>query len=86
MLGNESRQPDRFGQLTAKPEKLAKRLLLVDRPAAAQSDVRIGLVGLDRKDPRYVPFEVLRTTLGDGFTSRLTQKLRRGDGHHLRRQ
>ncbi len=60
----------------ANATKLAKRLLLVDRPAAAQSDVRIGLIGPDRRDKRYFAFEVYRTTLGDGFTSRLTQRLR----------
>ena len=64
------------GKPVATPAKLASRLLLVDRPSAAQSDVRIGLVGPARKDPRYFAFEVLRTTLGDGFTSRLTQRLR----------
>ncbi|HEU0033870.1 MAG TPA: pitrilysin family protein [Kofleriaceae bacterium] len=64
------------GKVVATPEKVGKRLLLADRPGAAQSDVRVGLVGLDRKDKRYFAFEVLRTTLGDGFTSRLTQKLR----------
>ena len=58
------------------PAKPAQRLLLVDRKDAAQSDVRIGLVGLARKDKRYPAFEVFRTTLGDGFTSRLTQRLR----------
>ncbi|HEY5949376.1 MAG TPA: pitrilysin family protein, partial [Kofleriaceae bacterium] len=61
---------------TVKPEKLTKRLLLVDRKDAAQSDVRIGLVGLDRKDKRYYQFEVLASTLGGGFTSRLVQRLR----------
>lgn len=61
---------------TVKPEKLTKRLLLVDRKDAAQSDVRIGLVGLDRKDRRYYQFEVLSSTLGGGFTSRLVQRLR----------
>ncbi|MEO8700724.1 MAG: pitrilysin family protein [Kofleriaceae bacterium] len=65
-----------IAKITATPEKLGKRALLTDRPAAAQSDVRIGLVGPDRKDPRFFQFEVLRTTLGDGFTSRLVQKLR----------
>jgi zinc protease len=63
-------------KVVAKPAKLEKRLLLVDRKDAAQSDVRIGLVGLPRKDRRYYAFEVLTTTLGGGFTSRLTQKLR----------
>jgi len=63
-------------KVVVKPEKLTKRLLLVDRKDAAQSDVRIGLVGLDRKDKRYYQFEVLSSTLGGGFTSRLVQRLR----------
>lgn len=57
-------------------QKLTRRLLVVDRKDAAQSDVRIGLVGLGRKDKRYAQFEVFRTAFGDGFTSRLTQTLR----------
>jgi zinc protease len=52
------------------------RLLLVDRPGAVQSDVRIGRIGPDRKDKRYYAFEVLRTALGGGFTGRITQRLR----------
>ncbi len=63
-------------KLVTTPAKPGSRLLLVDRAAAAQSDVRIGLVGPERKDRRYFQFEVLRTVLGDGFTSRLTQRLR----------
>jgi zinc protease len=58
------------------PAKLTRRLLLVDRPGAAQSDVRIGRIGPDRHDKRYFAFEVLRAVLGDGFTSRLTHRLR----------
>jgi len=64
------------GKPNATPAKPGNRLLLVDRKEAAQSDVRIGILGLDRKDKRYFAFEVFRTTLGDGFTSRLTQRLR----------
>ncbi|HLL23164.1 MAG TPA: pitrilysin family protein [Kofleriaceae bacterium] len=63
-------------KLVATPEKAVARLLVADRANAAQSDVRIGLVGLARKDPRFFKFEVFRTVLGDGFTSRLTQRLR----------
>jgi predicted Zn-dependent peptidase len=66
----------KFPKPVATPAKPGPRLLIADRPAAAQSDVRVGLVGLDRKDPRYNKFEVFRTVLGDGFTSRLTQRLR----------
>ena len=66
-----------IGKVTTTPiAKIAHRLIVVDRPGSQQSDVRLGLVGLDRKDPRFYAFEVLTTTLGGGFTSRLNQKLR----------
>jgi zinc protease len=60
----------------ATPARVTSRLQLVDRPGAEQSDVRIGLVGPDRKDRRYFAFEVMSSTLGGGFTSRLVQTLR----------
>jgi zinc protease len=63
-------------RVAASPLKVAARLQLVDRPNAPQSDVRIGLVGLDRKDRRYYAFEVMANALGGGFTSRLNQRLR----------
>ena len=63
------------------PARAKTRLFLVDRPGAEQSDVRIGLVGLKRTDKRYYDFEVMRTVLGDGFTSRLVQRLREQLGY-----
>jgi zinc protease len=61
---------------TAAPAKLSQRLLWSDRHDAAQSDVRVGLIGPERKDARFFAFEVFGTILGDGFTSRLMQRLR----------
>jgi zinc protease len=66
----------RFARPKATPARVASRLQLVDRPGAEQSDVRIGLVGPDRRDRRYFAFEVMTSTLGGGFTSRLVQTLR----------
>ena len=63
-------------RLVVKPAKPGKRLLLVDRSGAAQSDVRIGLLGMPRKDRRYFQLEVLATALGGSFTSRLNHRLR----------
>jgi len=68
-----AKKPDK---IVATPAKLGKRLLLADRKEAAQSDVRIGLVGIDRKDKRYYQLEVLATALGGSFTSRLNNRLR----------
>lgn len=62
--------------VTTPVAKIAHRLVLVDRTGAQQSDVRIGLVGLERKDPKFYAFEVLTNALGGSFTSRLNQRLR----------
>jgi zinc protease len=66
----------KWSKPTSPAAKITNRLFVVDRKDAAQTDTRIGIVGIDRKDKRYAQFEVFRTALGDGFTSRLTQTLR----------
>lgn len=71
----------RAGRLSIRPARVESRLVVVDRPGAQQSDVRIGLPGIRRTDPRYYAFEVMRTVLGDGFTSRLMQRLREQLGY-----
>jgi len=48
----------------------------VDKPGAAQSEIRIGLVGVDRATPDYYALSVMNTILGGSFSSRLNQKLR----------
>lgn len=61
----------------AKPSRpAAPGLLVAERAGAEQTEVRVGLIGPERRDPRFFAFEVLRTALGGGFTSRLTQRLR----------
>jgi len=74
------------GQAKASPRLPAAigqppRLFLVDRPGAAQSDLRAGLVALSRGDARAPAFSVLATLLGGGFTSRLNQRLREELGY-----
>jgi predicted Zn-dependent peptidase len=60
----------------AKAQKLGQRLMVADRKDAAQSDVRLGIVGIERKDPRYYKFDVLQSVLGGGITGRLNSRLR----------
>ncbi|HSL70967.1 MAG TPA: pitrilysin family protein, partial [Longimicrobiales bacterium] len=53
---------------------------LIDRPAAPQSEVRIGHVGVPRSTPDYFPLLVMNTILGGSFKSRLNMRLREEKG------
>jgi zinc protease len=65
----------------AAPQLTARRIYLVDKPAAAQSQIRIGWVGVPRATPDYFALRVLNTILGGSFTSRLNQNLREEHGY-----
>ena len=66
----------------AEPEQVgATRVLLVDKPGAAQSVVRVARIGAPRSTPDFYALEVLNTILGGSFTSRLNQNLRERNGY-----
>jgi zinc protease len=57
------------------------RLVLVDRPAAPQSVVRLVGPGLDRRAPERPALSMLNAILGGSFTSRLNFNLREQKGY-----
>jgi zinc protease len=59
----------------------AGRLALVDRPSAAQSELRIGQVAAARDTPDYHALLVLNTILGGQFISRINMNLRQDKGY-----
>lgn len=63
------------------PQLEARQVYLVDKPEAAQSQVRIGWVGVPRSTPDYAGLQVLNTILGGSFTSRLNHNLRERNGY-----
>ena len=63
------------------PQLAKRQVYLVDKPEAAQSQIRIGWVGVARSTPDYAVLEVLNTVLGGSFTSRLNQNLREKNGY-----
>jgi zinc protease len=64
------------------PQQLAsRRVYLIDKPGAAQSQIRVGWVGVPRSTPDYFALRVLNTILGGAFTSRLNQNLRETHGY-----
>ncbi|HEY2156932.1 MAG TPA: pitrilysin family protein [Isosphaeraceae bacterium] len=56
------------------------RMILLDRPGAAQAVVRVGHVGTDRLDADYSALMLFNQILGGQFTSRLNAKLREEKG------
>ena len=63
------------------PPPAQARLVLVDKPGAAQSEIRIGHVGVPRNHPDYFPLLVMNTILGGQFSSRINLNLREDKGY-----
>jgi zinc protease len=63
------------------PQLKSRQIYLVDKPEAAQSQIRIGWVGVSRATADYAPLQVLNTILGGSFTSRLNYNLREEHGY-----
>ncbi|HUP20093.1 MAG TPA: pitrilysin family protein [Gemmatimonadota bacterium] len=59
----------------------SRAVWLVDKPGAAQSEIRIGRIGVARSAPDYEAILVMNTILGGSFTSRLNQNLREDKGY-----
>ena len=66
--------------LTLPPPAPVHRMVVVNKPAAAQSEIRIGQVGLARSTQDYHPLIVLNMILGGQFVSRINMKLREEKG------
>jgi predicted Zn-dependent peptidase len=63
------------------PQLRSRRVVIVDKPGAAQSQVRIGWVGVPRGTPDFYALQVLNTILGGSFSARLNQNLREEHGY-----
>jgi zinc protease len=72
--GFDSRMP----AVTGKPRR---RIVIVERPEAPQTVLRIGHVGVARSSPDYVGIEVMNTALGGLVSSRINLNLRETHGY-----
>jgi zinc protease len=62
-------------------QKEKRTVTLVDKPGAAQTEMRIGRVGSPRVTDDYYALVVLNTIFGGSFSSRLNQNLREAHGY-----
>jgi predicted Zn-dependent peptidase len=67
--------------LPAVDSPASRRIYLVDKPGAPQSQIRIGTIGVARSTPDYFPIQVMNTILGGSFSSRLNLNLREKHGY-----
>jgi len=64
----------------ATPSVETRKLYLVDKPGAPQSEVRIGYPALARSTPDFFSVNLMNTILGGQFTSRLNSNIRERRG------
>ena len=59
----------------------AARLVLVDKPGAPQTALRVATIGAARSSPDYAALQVMNAALGGLFTSRINNNLREDKGY-----
>jgi predicted Zn-dependent peptidase len=63
------------------PKNQEPKIILIDKPGAPQSVIRIGKIGVSRYTDDYYALVVMNTLLGGSFTSRLNSNLREEHGY-----
>jgi zinc protease len=63
------------------PETTKAKIVIVDRPGAQQTMVRLEQMGVDRATPDYPAIEVMNSELGGLFSSRINLNLREEHGY-----
>ena len=62
------------------PPPGGRRVVVVDKPGAPQTSLRVGHIGIARANPDFVPVDVMNTALGGLFSSRINLNLREKHG------
>jgi zinc protease len=69
-------------QVSGLTRPAGRKIIAVNRPDITQSQIRVGLLGITRKDRDYIPFQVMNYIFGGGgFSSRLMQRIRAEKGY-----
>jgi zinc protease len=82
LLGNWKAERKADEQLPSPNRPIGRKIIAVNRPDLTQSQIRVGLLGINRKDKKYMPFKVMNYIFGGGgFSSRLMQRIRAEKGY-----
>jgi zinc protease len=82
MLGAWKGEGRSEAQLPQPARPRGRRIIAVNRPDLTQSQIRVGLLGITRRDADYIPFKVMNYIFGGGgFACRLMQRIRAEKGY-----
>ena len=79
-LGSWTGTPPAGDDFEVRPRETERRVWIVDRPGAVQTEIRVGHVGVARSTPDYFPLNIANLLFGGSFTSRLNLNLREKHG------
>jgi len=79
-LGGFTGVPATATSFESEPASRDRKVWIVHRPGAVQSEIRVGHVGAPRSIPDYYPLSIANMVLGGMFTSRLNLNLREENG------
>jgi zinc protease len=63
------------------PQTTSARLVIVDKPGAPQTEIRVAGIGAARSSPDFQAMRVMNTSLGEMFSSRINMNLREEHGY-----
>lgn len=61
---------------SAPPQTQGLHFIVIDKPDAVQTQIRVGSLGIRRNDPDYIPLLVTNRIFGGGYNSRLNTEVR----------
>jgi zinc protease len=64
-----------------KHEPTTARVVIIDKPGAPQTELRVGRIGTVRNSPDYAALQVLNDAVGGAYTSRINNRLREEKGY-----
>jgi predicted Zn-dependent peptidase len=81
VLGNWNGAAPKPPELPLPPAIAAKKIYLINRPNSVQTTLYIGNLAIDRRNPDYIPIQVMNRVLGSGPASRLFRNVREDKGY-----
>jgi len=75
-FGSWSKKELHSEEPAAPPQTQGLRFVVIDKPDAVQTQIRVGNLGIRRNNPDYIPLLVTNRIFGGGFNSRLNTEVR----------